>query len=92
MEPREELVSGSARRRADVILTADEAVRRCGLMVSPWAELFSACHPPGPGSVLCVLKRRVELEIEAGENGVQRSYFQAFIEHDRNLEITREAT
>jgi hypothetical protein len=39
-----------------------------------------------------VLKRRVELEIEAGENGVQRSYFQAFIEHDRNLEITREAT
>lgn len=38
-----------------------------------------------------ILKRR-ELEVEAGESGVQRSYFQAFIGNDINLEITREAT
>lgn len=49
LEPREELVSGWARRRSDVILTADEAVGAVCLMVSPWAELPKSGQQVTPG-------------------------------------------
>lgn len=60
LEPREDLESGSARKRPDVILTADEAVRRCGLMVSPWAELPQSGQPATPG-LACFWSRELSL-------------------------------
>lgn len=41
---------------------------------------------------VCLLsKETMRVEIEVVEGRVQKSYFQAFIEHDINLEILRQA-